>query len=433
MSFASIPDRKKSYGPHGAGYLVSPPNCYIAVTGIRIDDIKIVKKWWRHPLQRALMFDISPQNYKFDLHAMSIEKLEFMMPGVFTIGPNLSTNQDDNIRELTKYARFLAGDDSLEMLVLGIIEGTARVCSSSMTIEEIFNNRVAFKDKIILGVNDELEQFGLKVYNANIKELQDSPGNDYFKNQRQKILSYASNQAKLDVAEAEAKGTIGKTTKDCGARVETAIIHTDTVIKENDAQERQQESTAHLKTRQIEFAQGVEVADVVKTQAVLKRRAELERDVAMANQSCNLERIRATDFTRATVDYEISVKRAEAEAKAVTLAADASLYEIQQRAKATEATYDANIKGITGIVNAFGGDTRSALIYLMSQMGTLGEITKHNAEALRGMSPKITVLGGSGTAMEQTNGLLAGLYNTLPQTLAMFDAVGARPPNWVAQ
>jgi flotillin len=43
-------------------------------------------------------------------------------------------------------------------------------------MEELFKERRIFRDKVINSVQSELDQFGLKIYNANVKELQDTPG-----------------------------------------------------------------------------------------------------------------------------------------------------------------------------------------------------------------------------------------------------------------
>lgn len=61
-----------------------------------------------------------------------------------------------------------------------MLEGEVRILSAQLTVEQIFNDRKAFKETIITNVQEELELFGLQIYNANIKELQDSPGSEYF-------------------------------------------------------------------------------------------------------------------------------------------------------------------------------------------------------------------------------------------------------------
>ena len=80
---------------------------------------------------------------------------------------------------------------------------------SSMTMEEIFKERQVFKNKVIENVQSELNQFGLRIYNANVKELQDTAGSEYFKFLSRKAHEGASNQAKIDVANACMIGEIG--------------------------------------------------------------------------------------------------------------------------------------------------------------------------------------------------------------------------------
>ena len=105
------------------------------------------------------------------------------------------------------------GRAHVQTIVKGIIEGETRVIVSGMTMEEIFKERQVFKTKIIENVQSELDQFGLKIYNANVKELQDTPGSEYFQFLSRKAHEGASNQAKVDVANARMIGEIGEVSK----------------------------------------------------------------------------------------------------------------------------------------------------------------------------------------------------------------------------
>jgi flotillin len=106
---------------------------------------------------------------------MTVEKLQFSLPAVFTIGP------DDNMEALKRYAMLLSGNadgtpalkkaklnnptgrNHVQDIVKGIIEGETRVIVSGMTMEEIFKERQVFKEKIIGNVQTELDQFGLRM------------------------------------------------------------------------------------------------------------------------------------------------------------------------------------------------------------------------------------------------------------------------------
>ncbi|CAN1287841.1 Flotillin-like protein 3 [Linum perenne] len=106
-------------------YKVAKASELLAITGVGITDIKLAKKKWILPIgQSCTRFDISPVNYTFE----------------------------------------------------GIIEGETRVLAASMTMEEIFRGTKEFKKEVFGKVQLELNQFGLIIYNANVKQLVDVPG-----------------------------------------------------------------------------------------------------------------------------------------------------------------------------------------------------------------------------------------------------------------
>jgi len=193
-------------------YYIADANEYLVITGAGIEDIRIAKKAFVMPWQHCAKISVSPFDFSLSLQAMTVEKLQFSLPAVFTIGP------DNNLDALKKYALLLSGDadgtapkkgavnparrNHVQDIVKGIIEGETRVIVSSMTMEEIFKERQIFKTKVIENVQNELGQFGLRIYNANVKELQDTPGSEYFAYLSRKAHEGALNQAKIDVAEA---------------------------------------------------------------------------------------------------------------------------------------------------------------------------------------------------------------------------------------
>jgi len=153
------------------------------VTGAGVDRVRIVKKCFLLPFQKLTKISITPFDFSMSLQAMTSEKLQFSLPAVFTIGPH------DEVQSLEKYAVLLTGDgdgqassrkgpvgtgrNHVQDIVKGIIEGETRSIVSNMTMEELFNNRRLFKAQVIECVQKELDQFGLRIYNANVKELQD--------------------------------------------------------------------------------------------------------------------------------------------------------------------------------------------------------------------------------------------------------------------
>jgi flotillin len=127
-------------------YRTAAANEYLVVTGVGIKDVKLQKKGWIFPGQKSSRFDISPANYTFDVHAMSSEKLPFILPAVFTIGPK------DEPDCLMKYGKLMSSHDKsgnhVIELVKGIVEGETRVLAAGMTMEQIFRGTKEFKQEV---------------------------------------------------------------------------------------------------------------------------------------------------------------------------------------------------------------------------------------------------------------------------------------------
>lgn len=213
----------------GFVYRIASPSEYLAITGYGVDDVKLAKKAWIAPGQRCARFDISPVNYTFEVQAMSAEKLPFVLPAVFTIGPRA-----DDVESLLRYAKLISPHDKLSRhvneLVKGVIEGETRVLAASMTMEQIFHGTKSFKQAVFESVQLELNQFGLIIYNANVKQLVDVPGHEYFSYLGQKTQQEAVNQAKVDVAEARMKGEVGAKEREGMTRQNAAKVDAETKV-----------------------------------------------------------------------------------------------------------------------------------------------------------------------------------------------------------
>jgi flotillin len=428
----------------GFRYLIPGPNQYIARTGVGIDGVEINKSVMKKPFQKAKIIDITPRNYSFDLHAMSSEKLSFVLPSSYTVSVNVIPDDPEATKkELKKFAIFLIGaDKSLDSLIKGIIEGETRVLAANMTLEDIFQNRATFKQQIIENVHKELEQFGLKVFNANIKELQDAPGSEYFTYMRQKIKETTINQAKVDVAEARLKGTVGEKDREGKSRQYVAGVESDTVIMENDRQRNILESKSKLAIFKAEFDKNASIAELNKTKEIERTDHELSIQVEQINQKRNLEKLRADLLSKASVEYETMIKNSEAKARqmiieadaklhAERMRADAMLYAKQQEAAGIEAIYNAEAKGVGNLCASLGNDPQSVVNYLMIEKGVYQKLSEQNAKAIQGLQPKITIWN-NGSDPSAAMDPIKNIIKSVPPLLSTIqDQLGYKPPAWM--
>ncbi|PON88519.1 Flotillin [Trema orientale] len=463
-------------------YRVASPSEYLAITGSGIDDIKLAKKALIWPFQRCTRLDVSPVNYTFDVQAMSSEKLPFILPAVFTIGPKAD---DENACLL--YAKLVSSHDKhsnhVNELVQGIIEGETRVLAASMTMEEIFMGTKEFKKAVFEKVQVELSQFGLLIYNANVKQLVDVRGQEYFSYLGQRTQVEAANRAKIDTAEAKKKGDIGAKLREAQTAqneaeidAQTKIISTqrqgegrkgeikvkaELKIFENQREGDVLESDTALATKKAECDKEAQLAKVEAKNTVDIRDAELKTKLEKKNAETQTEKLRANLLSKATVDYEIKVQEANWDLYKNQRVADADLYGQRQVAEAQKASAEANAfarqqvadselyakkkeaEGIIAIAKAeglylntlmkqLGGNYGAVRDYMMIKNNMFQEIAKINAQAINGLQPKISLWSQGNNEKELSGGTMkdiAGVYSLSPPLFkTVHEQTGMLPP-----
>ncbi|KAI0552673.1 hypothetical protein F4679DRAFT_44987 [Xylaria curta] len=437
---------------------------------MNIKNVLITKTAWVWPFQRCTRFSVQPHDYAMNLQAMTKEKLQFLLPVVFTIGPDVNarganarfgaasgsgsgvhSGDEDRGDALMKYAMLLAdssekekGTQYLENIVKGIIEGETRVLVSSMTMEEIFTEREEFKRRIFRNIQGELDQFGLKIYNANVKELKDAVGSTYFQSLSQKAHEGATNQARIDVADAQLRGNVGEADRRGQQERQIAKINAETAVQKTDRDIERATAEANLATQKTNLNRDVEIARIQATRATESRDEDLKKDVEVKRAAAELERLRASDVVKATIAREAKQQ-----------AADASAYEIEAAAKAefekANMVADANLQkqlreaeGITAMADAYAklgqafGSPENLLRYMMIEKGTYVALAKANAAAVQGMQPKISVwntgaeagAGGSGGSQDSA-ATMRNVYQLLPPLMStIHEQTGIALPEW---
>ncbi|KAF4981381.1 hypothetical protein FZEAL_2811 [Fusarium zealandicum] len=500
-------------------YRISTPDEYLAITGMGVKTVKITKATWVWPLQRCTRFSVQPHDYAMDLQAMTKEKLQFSLPVVFTVGPDVnqrgantrqaSDGEEQDVRRedrgdaLMKYAMLLAGsgqnstvnvDESEHVgsIIKGIIEGETRVLVSSMTMEEIFTEREVFKKRIFRNIQSELDQFGLKIYNANVKELKDAPKSVYFASLSRKAHEGATNQARIDVAEAQLRGNVGEAKRKGEQEREIAKINAETAVQKTERDIERAQAEAHLDTERAGLTRDVDIARVTAQRSLESKDEDLKKEVEIKRAAAEMERLRATDVVKAAIvreskqqEADASAYEVEAEARASQEAsqrkADASAYQTkiaadaeaqadfarttkntdaaayktrndaeawafaaQQRAEADLTQKLREAEGLSAMADAYGkmasalGGPAGLLQYMMIEKGTYVELAKANAEAIRGLEPKISVwnTGNGGQGQGGSGGgdateTMRNVYQMLPPLMTTInEQTGITLPEW---
>ncbi|CAH1414636.1 unnamed protein product [Lactuca virosa] len=208
-----------------------------------------------------------------------------------------------------------------------------------MTMEEIFKGTKDFKKEVFDKVQLELNQFGLLIYNSNVKQMVDEPGQEYFSYLGQKIQQAAANQAKIDVSEAKMKRHRGK---DRGKKEEIKV-KTEVKVFENQREAEVVEANAELVMKNAKWAKDSQVTKVESKKAVALREAELQKEVEIMNALTQTEKLKAEFLSKASVEYETKVQEANWELYRKQKVAEAILYEKEKQAEAQKAMAEATL------------------------------------------------------------------------------------------
>lgn len=400
-------------------YRVAGPTQYVVRTGLGIDDIVISKKAVQWPFQTYRLLDMQPTTFSVEVDAMSRQRIPFRMPSVWTIGPQ------NNLVALQRYSRLVIDKtpDELQETVEGIIQGEARILTANMDLDDLFNNRGEFKGRITTGINASLEDLGLTVYNANIKELADlDEHNQYFAEQRKRALQQVNQKARVDVAEANRDGVCGEKANQADARKRVAQYDKEALVVENSRALEVADSDKELAVARAQFQREQDVAATEARAAVELRNWQLQQEVEAARREYEALRLAATQLPAADVDAKAAIRRAEGEAAAVRLRAEAALYAQQQEAAGVQAMRQAEAAGLDQLMAASGGSADTLARYLLISQRQLPELAGKQADALQGLQPRVNVWttgGGAG----QLSDTLSDLFKT---GMPLFDGIKAQ-------
>ena len=311
-------------------------------------------------------------------------------------------------------------------------------------------------------------------YNANVKELQDTDDSQYFASLSRKAHEGALNQARIDTADARARGEIGEAEKQGRSKQEIAKINAATAVLETERKGEKATADAALKTKEINIERELELERINAKRVAEARDAQMQKDVEIKRADMELERLRATTVTQAKIQRESAEQKAQADlynrqkaADGVKYAAqaDADAYfakqeretnaavyrqtqeataQLEARKKEADARYlgmKAEADGIREMAAAYGelsqvmGGPQGLMQYLMLKENTYEKLALANAKAINGLQPKINVWNtGSGADGSDPSATMRNLFQNLPPLLSTInEQTGIQPPSWLMQ
>jgi flotillin len=375
-------------------------------------------------IQGYAFLDLTPRTIHIPLKgALSHQNIRVNVPSTFTIAVGLTPDVMNNAA-----VRVLNLDiKTLELMATEIIVGQLRLTVASLRIEEINQDRERFLESIKKNIEPELHKIGLTLLNVNITDITDE--SEYIESIGKKASATAVNQAKVDVAEQEKQGDIGKALAERDRRVSVAAFNAEAVQGEND-------SKANIALTNAIFAE--KEAEAARRSQVAKQNAEAEIQRARAlaqSQLLEAEQIVPQEIQKKKIQIE-----AEAEAQRQVLIArgeaEAILAIRQAEAEGIQKLLDAKAKGYKQLVAACGDDARSASTMLLIEK--LEEIVKLQVEAIKNIKiDKITVWDSGSKEGDKggssTSNFISQFVKSLPALHDVAAMAGLDLPKYLGQ
>ena len=393
-------------------------------------------------IQDFAYISLKPMTINIDLRgALSLQNIRINVPSTFTIG--VSTEPSIMANAAERLLGFKVED--IEEMAKEIIFGQLRLTVATLTIEQINQDRDSFLELIQKNVGQEMRKVGLYLINVNIADITDNA--DYIESIGKKAASTAVEQARVDVANAERDGAIGKAEADRTKDIQVAknTAEAEKGRKEAEADQRvyveQQEALAvgGENAAQAEIARAN--ADLAEAEASAKLRADVasaqsEAAIAMATYDEEEQKLRASEIARETVAKQQVEIAAEAEAerqrRIARGEADAILAKYNAEAEGIQNVLESKAKGYSSLVTSASGDPKAAATLLMVEK--IEAMVNAQTEAIRNLKiDKITVWdsGNNADGNSATSNFVSSLVQSLPPIHDVAKMSGVELPDYL--
>ncbi len=370
-------------------------------------------------IQDYAYLDLTPRTIHIPLTgALSFQNIRINVPSTFTvaIGTTEATMNQAAIR--------LLGLDSkgIESMAVEIITGQLRLTVASLRIEEINQDRERFLECIRHNIEPELSKIGLSLINVNVTDITDEAA--YIESIGKKAAATAINQAKIDVAEQEKLGDIGKSLAEKERRIKVATYQAQAVEGENQSKALIATHNAELAEKEAEAHQRSQIADQNARAKIQHAKAEAESKRLEAEEVVPRE----IEKRKIAIDAQAIAEKDRQEARGK---ADAILSIKQAEAEGIRKVLEAKAEGYRELIVSCGGSAQEAGSMLMVEK--LDELVKLQTEAIKNLKiDKITVWD-SGQGDGTTANFVSSLVKSLPALHDVAQMAGMELPEYLGK
>ncbi len=393
-------------------------------------------------IQDYAYISLKPMTINIDLKgALSLQNIRINVPSTFTIGVSTEPTIMANAAERLLGFKM----DDIEEMAREIIFGQLRLTVATLTIEQINQDRDAFLELIQKNVGAEMRKVGLYLINVNIADITDDA--EYIDSIGKKAAAGAIEQARIEVANAERDGAIGKAKADRAREIEVAENQAEAEKGRKAAQAdqrvfvEQQEAMAIAGENAAQAEIALANADLAEAEAAAKQRADVataqaEAQIQKAVYEEEEQKLRASEIARETIAKQQVEIAADAEAERQRRIAhgeaDAILARYEAEAAGIQKVLDAKAKGYQSLVASASGDPKAAATLLMVEK--IEAMVTAQTDAIRNLKiDKITVWDGGNSAdgSSATSNFVSSLVQSLPPIHDVAKMSGVELPDYL--
>ena len=262
---------------------------------------------------------ILPILQRWDVLSLNTRTIEVATPEVYTqqgvpiiVNGTVILKIGSSQEEVATAAEQFLGknDEQINSEATEILEGHLRAILGTLTVEDTYQNRDAFAEKVQDVASSDLAKMGLQIISFTIKDIADKNG-------------YLDSLGKKQIAEVKKNAAVAEAAASRDTRIQQA---------QADQEAKQQEIERQTQVADAEREQQVKMADFKKQQEIAQ---------AQADQAAIVEQMKAKQVQKEK-DIELAQKDAELQEQelnaSVRKQADADLYKAQRAAEAQKAT-----------------------------------------------------------------------------------------------
>lgn len=324
------------------------------------------------------------------------------------------------------------GDEGITSVAHGVLEGCMRAVLGAMTVEQIYQNREEFSEKVKQAATDDFDRMGLQILSFALKDISDTKG-------------YLAALGLPRIAQVKKDASIAQADADKEASIKAAQARKDGDIARLKAETEIAKANRDYETNRAAFqavvnktkAQADLAYDLEKQKVVQQLRQE-EYQVKMIEKE-NAIKIEEMEIQRKEKELESSVKKtADAKKYQVEAEAEAESFRIAQEAKGRAVAKKMEAESEAEMIRSQGAaeaeamrmkadawkDYNEAAVYKMI-IDALPELARAIAEPLSKVDKIVMVDGGGdgSPGISRLTGQVAKILAQLPTVVESLSGV----------